>query len=72
MAIARRVVGIVDLPWLFRVQFSILNDQGVKIGHVNRANMKIRDTYEIRVDDDSLDLRIGAAIGVAVDAFMNR
>jgi hypothetical protein len=34
--------------------------------------MKIRDTYEIRVDDDSLDLRVGAAIGVAVDAFMNR
>lgn len=72
MAIARRVVGIVDLPWLFRVQFSILNEQGVMIGHVNRANMKIRDTYEIRVDDDSLDLRVGAAIGVAVDAFMNR
>ena len=55
-----------------RVQFSILNSTGHQIGHVNRANMKIKDTYEIRVDDDSLDMRVAAAIGVAVDAFMNR
>jgi len=72
MAIARRVVGIIDLPWLFRVQFSILGPAGNQIGHVNRANMRIKDTYEIRVDDDALDIRVGAAIGVAVDAFMNR
>jgi uncharacterized protein YxjI len=54
------------------VQFSILNSAGQQIGHVNRANMKIKDTYEIRVDDDSLDMRVAAAMGVAVDAFMNR
>lgn len=72
-AIIRRVVGLaVDVPWLLRVQFSILNATGDKVGHVNRAKMKIKDIYEIRVDDDSLDIRIGAAIGVAVDAFMNR
>lgn len=72
-AIARRVVGLVaDLPWLFRVQFSILNAEGVPVGHVNRANMKIKDTYEIQVNDDALDIRVAAAIGVAVDAFMNR
>jgi uncharacterized protein YxjI len=71
-AIARRVVGLLDLPWLFRVQFSILSPDGTPIGHVNRANMRIKDTYEIRVDDDALDVRVGAAIGVAVDAFMNR
>jgi hypothetical protein len=39
---------------------------------VNRANMKIKDTYEIQVDDDLLDMRVAAAMGVAVDAFMNR
>ncbi|MEN9802532.1 MAG: hypothetical protein RLZ37_1657, partial [Actinomycetota bacterium] len=30
------------------------------------------DTYEIRVDDEALDMRVAAAIGVAADAFMNR
>jgi hypothetical protein len=39
---------------------------------VNRASMKIKDTYEIQVDDEALDMRVAAAIGVAVDAFMNR
>jgi uncharacterized protein YxjI len=72
-AIARRVVGMLtDLPWLFRMQFSILDVTGRQVGHVNRANMKIRDTYEICVEDDALDQRMAAAIGVAVDAFMNR
>jgi uncharacterized protein YxjI len=72
-AIARRIVGVVtDLPWLFRVQFSILDASGAQVGHVNRANMKIKDTYEIRVEDDALDQRMAAAISVAVDAFMNR
>jgi len=72
-AIIRRVVSLaVDVPWLLRVQFSILNSSGQQIGHVNRANMKIKDTYEIQVDDDLLDMRVAAAIGVAVDAFMNR
>jgi uncharacterized protein YxjI len=72
-AIIRRVVGLViDVPWLLRVQFSILNATGQQIGHVNRANMKIKDTYEIQVNDDALDMRVAAAIGVAVDAFMNR
>jgi uncharacterized protein YxjI len=72
-AIIRRVLSLaVDVPWLLRVQFSILNSSGQQIGHVNRANMKIKDTYEIQVDDDMLDMRVAAAIGVAVDAFMNR
>jgi hypothetical protein len=34
--------------------------------------MKIKDVYEIQVDDDLLDMRVAASIGVAVDAFMNR
>jgi uncharacterized protein YxjI len=72
-AIIRRLVGLfLDVPWLLRVQFSILNATGQQIGHVNRANMKIKDTYEIQVDDDLLDMRVAAAMGVAVDAFMNR
>lgn len=72
-AIARRIVGVVtDLPWLFRVQFSILDAAGRPVGHVNRATMRIKDTYEIRVEDHALDQRMAAAVGVAVDAFMNR
>lgn len=73
LAIIRRIVNIVsDIPWLLRIQFSILDENGAQIGHINRANMRIRDTYDIHVTDDRLDQRVAAAAGVAVDAFMNR
>jgi uncharacterized protein YxjI len=72
-AIARRLVGFLsDLPWLFRVQFSVLDASGRPVGHVNRANRRIMDTYEIRIEDDAMDQRVAAAVGVAIDAFMNR
>ncbi len=72
-AIARRLVGLLtDAPWLFRVQFSVLDASGRPVGHVNRRNRRLIDTYEIRIEDDALDQRVAAAIGVAVDAFMNR
>lgn len=72
-AVARRLLGLVtDLPWLFRVQFSVLDASGRRVGHVNRKNRRLIDTYEIRIEDDALDQRVAAAIGVAVDAFMNR
>jgi len=71
-AIVRRVLNLVDIPWFMRVQFSLINEAGAPVGHVNRANMKIKDTYDIKVDDDRLDVRMAAAMGVAVDAFMNR
>jgi uncharacterized protein YxjI len=72
-AILRRVVGLLsDIPWLLRVQFTILDEAQRPVGSVNRANMKIKDTYEITVEDDRLDMRVAAAIGVACDAFMNR
>ena len=61
-----------NIPWLIRVQFSLLDEAGTQVGHVNRANMKLKDTYEIQVDDGRLDQRMAAAMGVAVDAFMNR
>jgi hypothetical protein len=34
--------------------------------------MTLRDVYKIGVHDTGLDWRIPAALGVAVDAFMNR
>lgn len=72
-AILRRVVGMIsDIPWLMRVQFSLIDEAGTHVGHVNRANMKLKDTYEIHVEDGRLDQRMAAAMGVAVDAFMNR
>ena len=73
LAVLRRIVGaLTDLPWPLRIQFSILDENGVPVGHVRRANMRIRDTYDILVSDDRLDQRVAAAVGVAVDAFMNR
>lgn len=72
-AILRRIVGVVtDIPWLFRVQFTILDENRRPVGHVNRANRKLKDTYDILVEDGRLDMRVAASIGVAVDAFMNR
>jgi uncharacterized protein YxjI len=71
-AILRRVMNLVDIPWFMRVQFSLMDESGAQVGHVNRANMTIKDTYDNKVDDDRLDMRMAAAMGVAVDAFMNR
>ncbi len=72
-AIMRRVLNVVsDIPWLMRVQFALINEAGMQVGHVNRVNMKLKDTYDIRVNDERLDMRMAAAMGVAVDAFMNR
>jgi len=72
-AIARRLVGfLTDLPWLFRVQFSVLDVTGRPVGHVNRKDRRLLDRYEIRIEDDALDMRVAAAVGVAIDAFMNR
>jgi len=71
LAFVRRIVNVVtNIPWLLRIQFSILDENGTPVGHVKRANMRIRDTYDIAVTDDRLDQRV--AVGVAVDAFMNR
>jgi hypothetical protein len=72
-AIARRLVAFfTDRPWLFRVQFSVLDARGAQVGHVNRKNRRLIDTYEIHIEDDTLDQRVAAAVGVAIDAFMNR
>jgi uncharacterized protein YxjI len=72
-AILRRLFTFVlDVPWLRRIQFALLDESGRTVGHVRRANMKITDTYEIRIEDPRIDTRVAAAMGVAVDAFMNR
>jgi uncharacterized protein YxjI len=72
-AILRRILGVLtDIPWFMRVQFSLLDETGSHVGHVNRSNRGIKDTYEIRVEDPRLDQRMAAAVGVAADAFMNR
>lgn len=72
-AVLRRVVRVVsDIPWLMRVQFALFNESGAEVGHIHRANFKIKDTYEIQINDPRLDQRVAAALGVAADAFMNR
>jgi len=35
---------------------------------VNWKNRRLVDTYEIRIEDDGLDQRVAAALGVASDA----
>lgn len=73
LAVLRRIVNVVvDIPWLLPIQFSILDAGGNSVGCINRVVLRIRDTYDIAVTDDRLDQRVAAAVGVAVDAFMNR
>jgi hypothetical protein len=31
-----------------RVQFALVDDSGAQVGHINWANMKLKDTYNIR------------------------
>ena len=70
-AIARRVVGLVtDLPWLFPIQFDVVDGERV-VATVDRV-LKLRDVYRVEVSDDALDWRVSAATAVAIDAFMNR
>jgi uncharacterized protein YxjI len=66
-ALWRRVV---DIP-LFPIHFDIADGAGNVLVSVDRI-MKIRDTYTIAVNDDTLDWRVAAALAVAFDAFMNR
>lgn len=73
-AILRRVFSVVDLPWLFPIQFDIVHQAGGvehPVATIDRK-MKLRDHYRIAVSDPRLDWRIATAIGVATDAFMNR
>jgi uncharacterized protein YxjI len=70
--IARRVVSAIsDVPWLLPVQFDFIDQAGRVVLAVDRQ-LRLRDEYLIRVQDDDLDWRVAAACGVAVDALMNR
>ena len=72
-AILRRVWGVVvDWPWLLPIQFELVGDDGVAAGSINRQWSRLRDVYDIDIQDDTLDERVAAAMAVAVDAFMNR
>jgi uncharacterized protein YxjI len=59
----------VDIP-LFAVQFDVLQDGHVLVT-IDRL-MKLRDSYRVQVQDDTLDWRVAGALAVAQDAFMNR
>jgi len=67
VALFRRVV---DWP-LFPIHFDVAAKGGQVAASVDRV-MKIRDTYTIHVQDDTLDWRVAAALAVTFDAFMNR
>jgi hypothetical protein len=52
-------------------RFSILGASGQSVGHVHRANLRIKGSCEIEVEDDAIDVRIAAARGVTADPLMN-
>lgn len=66
-ALFRRVI---DIP-LFAIHFDVATAEGQVLATVDRV-MKIRDSYRITVNDDTLDWRVAASLAVAFDAFMNR
>lgn len=60
----------VDIP-LFPIHFDVADAGGQVLVTVDRV-MKLRDSYRITVNEDTLDWRVAAALTVAFDAFMNR
>jgi uncharacterized protein YxjI len=71
-AILRRLVNVFsDFPWPLPIHFDFSDEHGTKLCSIERR-MAVRDVYKIQVNDSTLDWRITAALGVAVDAFMNR
>ena len=70
--LTRRAVSVAgSLPWLLPLQFDFIDSAGRTVFAVERR-FRIRDQYRITVSDDSLDWRVAAACGVAVDALMDR
>lgn len=78
-ALLRRVVMLItsfsDLDFLFwplPIQFDVRDAGGELAATVERRPFRVRDLYELKAYDASLDWRVLAAQGVACDAFMNR
>jgi hypothetical protein len=65
------VAAISDVPWLLPLQFDFTDQQGRVVLTIDRQ-LRLRDQYLIKVQDDDLDWRVAAACGGAVDALMNR
>ena len=71
-SILRRIWSFgIDWPWLLPIQFEVLHGDR-HAGQIARQWSRLRDVYDIEIEDDSLDQRVAAAAAVAVDAFMNR
>ena len=68
VAVIRRLQNSIPLP----IRFDANAPDGSQVATVDRKIMRLRDLYYIRVNDDRLEWRLAAAIGVACDAFMNR
>lgn len=72
-AALRRVIGAVsDIPWPFPIQFDFTDPTGRSVVSIDRQALKVRDRYDIQVHEPRFDWRVAAALGVTVDAFMNR
>lgn len=70
--ILRRVISrVADLPWVLPLQFDIETPDGQTLVTVDRL-WKIRDHYEIKVYEPSIEWQLVGAVAVAVDAFMQR
>lgn len=66
VAVARRFV---DLPFRFHMDF--VDDAGAPLLSIQRK-ASLRDHYDVTVPDERVDVRVAAALAVAVDALLAR
>lgn len=73
VAIARRISDFLPygemIPWQFH--FDVVAPDGAQIAAVDRQR-KLRDQYDVTFEEDRLDWRLAALLGVAVDVFLGR
>lgn len=73
VAIARRVSDFLPygewIPWQFH--FDVTAPDGAALATIDRKR-KLRDEYHVSFDEDRLDWRVAALLGIAVDVFLGR
>jgi len=73
VAIARRISDFLPygelIPWQFH--FDLVAPDGETIASIDRRR-RLRDQYDVSFDEDRLDWRLAALLGVAVDVFLGR
>jgi hypothetical protein len=73
VAIARRISDFLPMgeyiPWQFH--FDVATPDGAPVASIDRKRA-LRDQYTVAFDEDRIDWRVVAFLGVAVDVFLGR